>query len=90
MDGMYLDEPLERLKFALFVVAITLFSIIICVGFVAWIFTGDIDILARTLLVFVIATLMVRFFFGYEAEGYRPSPPDSSHPDMDVWTEDEL
>ena len=89
MDEMYLEDPIERLKLALFIVATAFFSIVICVGVIAWIFTGDFDILFRTLVILVLAFLGTTYYVHQKTAFYSPLPPDSFHPDMDARTDDE-
>ncbi len=89
-DEMYLEDFKDRVMRVLSVTVPGFFLLVICIGMLAWLFTGDVDILLRTFALIVLVFLGAMFFFNYQSYSYRPSPPDSSHPDMDYTTDDEL
>ncbi len=87
-DGMYLEEIVERLKYAVFVIAVACFGLVISVGIIAWLISGDSTILFRTIMFFITGCIVgVKGYYMFDTEG---SFSDESESGSDVWTEDEL
>lgn len=89
-DEMYLEDFKDRVMRVLSVALPVFFLLVVAIGILAWLFTGDVDVLLRTSAIVALSIMALLLFFNSQANAYRPSPPDGSHPDMDIWTDDEL
>lgn len=87
-DEMYLEDTLDRLKYKMFVIAGVCFSLVVSIGIIAWLISGDSAIIYRTFTFLLIGWVVgIKCYYMLDTE---PSLSGDSQSDSDVWTEDEL
>lgn len=72
----------KRLKEMIAAIGMIAFSLLLFVGFLCFIITGDLQVLSRTSMIAVLGILLIGYIFSRIAYTEPPAQPLPNHPDM--------